>query len=147
MNSNNQDDVLREWHTQIITSSSLLITIPLLELTFLAANSNVPKSTFVAIAIPIIGSAIAFAICILVMIEAYERESRKGMHAMITEGTKGAPGPGEFKAAESSRNLKKWGRRAFLLGITLLIFSLIIVVIEMATGTTATVTTVTATTA
>jgi len=120
-----------EWAKSVISASSLLITIPLLELTFLATDSSVPRSVIEIVAIPVLFSSIAFASAILLMIESLERESTFNNLKRMSEGMKGTIPAGAFQALQKSTQLQRWGRWAFALGMIALVVSMLILAFDL----------------
>jgi len=61
----------REWQSSIITASSLLITVPLLALSVLAAFSGFGRTSLALVAVPIVASDVSFAHADYFMINAF----------------------------------------------------------------------------
>jgi hypothetical protein len=62
---------MREYQGLIITASSVLISVPLLALSFLANSSTIPRIQLGGIASLEVASAISFAISLILMIRAH----------------------------------------------------------------------------
>jgi hypothetical protein len=140
------EEIMREYYGFVISSSSILISVPLIALSVLASLSSLPKSQLGVIAVLEVSSAILFSISLYLMLHSHFDlvriwgiQSTLMMAVMMTpeqkaiaERSAGEPFFQNFekdlpKLLESKKdiNLAGWSIRFFLGGILFLIFSLL----------------------
>lgn len=143
---------MREWLGSLLTASSLLVTVPLLELSLLATDPSITTIDVARVAVPVLGSALAFSASIVFILETYERKTKRNTFALAQKSLDGfiskqavhsAAKPNEaqskseefgaeaYSAYYDATRLSRFGRLSFLIGVGFLIGSLVVMVFEL----------------
>lgn len=148
-------ETTRTWKNSIVNAAGLLIAVPMISLSILASNPSIPKLATLEVSIPIVLSAISFAGAIFYAVgsQGNEAAAMSAASAMESFG-KMAPdlrkqwnnekwekAQKDFNALidstleglEGSAEKIRWATRLFYAGIVLLIGSLLMLAIGLAT--------------